>query len=218
MPQGMLGRRRPEAKSTPSPVRKRYGDIINSLMDIPWNKDDDGESTPYKLRLTPEALTARNNYAGQVEKKLAPGGEFEFMTDWGGKLVGNSTRLAGLIHCAKYYHRPHQYEIEESTMKTAISMADALADHAKVAFQLMGRDKRMECAQAINDWLIRERISFFTARDALEKIKGKFPTMAEVNDGLLMMEERYHISKVDIRRFGPGRRSSQRYKVNPHNL
>ena len=97
-------------------------------------------------------------------------------------------------------------------------MADALADHAKVAFQLMGRDKRMECAQTINDWLIRERISFFTARDALEKIKGKFPTMAEVNDGLLMMEERYHISKVDIRRSGPGRRSSQRYQVNPYNL
>ena len=84
-------------------------------------------------------LTARNNYTGQVEKKLAPGGEFEFMTDWGGKLVGNSTRLAGLIHCAKYYHRPHQYEIEESTMKNSHFHGRCLSGSCKSGLSAHGK-------------------------------------------------------------------------------
>lgn len=87
---------------------------------------------------------------------------------------------------------------------------------ARVAFGLMGVDDAIECARAILKWVVREKLSSFTGRSCLEKLKGRWPKMALLEPGFTVLEERGYIRLADPlpQRHGPGRRP-QRYLVNP---
>lgn len=214
MPQSRLGGRAIETTPVPVELVNSWRATLFRLLETAWATGEDGEKAGHGIGLTAEALDLWKQFAAMVEAGLLPGGEFEYMSDWGGKFPGQAIRLAGLIHVST---SPDPLSpISRQTMSAALSVAAVLADHAKAAYGLMGSDPSQECAKAILRWIERDRLDAFTARDALRAVRGRFPTMEKVNPGLAILEERGFIFGVtsDQKR-GPGRKPSAVYTVNP---
>ena len=216
MPESILGYRdNKKAKPVPLEVAEGWRQTVYRLLAIPWAINENGEKTAYRIELDPAAYTLWERFADMVEIGLRPGGEFEHMTDWAGKFPGQAIRLAGLFHVATVSD-PHKLVVAPDTMRSALSVAAILAEHAKTAYGLMGTDPAQDCARSILRWLIRDRVTGFTARDALRCVRGRYPTMEKVNAGLSILEDRAFIFEASGEsRRGPGRKPSAAYIVNP---
>ena len=215
MPKSRLGERAIETKPVPIEITEAWRQSVHRILTLPWGVNESGEKTAYRIGLDPAAYALWGQFAGMVEAELRPGGQFEFMTDWAGKFPGQAVRLAGLLHVATTPD-PHKSAITPDTMRSALSVAAILAEHAKAAFGLMGTDPAQDCARSILRWIIRDRVTGFTARDALRCVRGRYPTMEKVNAGLSILEDRAFIFAASGEpRKGPGRKPSAAYIVNP---
>lgn len=216
MPQSLLGNRDDENnKPVPLELSGGWRQTVHRLLALPWAINENGDKTAYKIGLEPAAYALWVRFTKIVEAGLRPGGDFEYMTDWAGKFPGQAIRLAGLFHAATVPD-PHKLAITADTMNSALSVAAILAEHAKAAFGLMGTDPAQDCARSILLWIMRDRVTGFTARDALRCVRGRYPTMEKVNAGLSILEDRAFIFEASGEpRKGPGRKPSATYIVNP---
>ncbi len=215
LPQSRVGMREVEPRPIPPAVLARYAAKISSILDLPWNTDQTGRPAPYFLRLAPEAYQEWLAFHRDVEGELRPGGDLELIADWGGKLHGAAARLAGVLHLFAH-DAPHVEPISLETMRQALSLAALLAEHARAAFSLMGQDPDIECARHVLAWIQRKRMESFTARDALNGVRGRYPKMEQVNAGLAILVDRAYVFPREAEaRPGPGRKPSAGYVVNP---
>ena len=213
LPISKLGFRDAESRPIPEELKQRYAYKIRDLLAIPWARNGNGAKTSHIIRLSSEALLLWKNMFASVEDDLQVGGGYEHMRDWAGKFPGQLIRLAGLLHISMH-ETPQNHEVSAKTMETAICIGDVLSEHAKAVFSLMGTDKSQECAQAILEWIRRDRVSTFTARDALNKVRGRYPTMSEITPALKELEERSYIFAINSPNRSAGRPKSQEYVVN----
>lgn len=214
MPNSLFGNRAIDTEITPKMLTHQYEQLINSLLKIPWNTQENEGKKPHIVPLTAEAYSIWKKMYLKVETMLGPNGELENMTDWGGKFPGQIARVAGILHCVSA-DMPHKRPINETTMKAAVSLARPLIEHAKAAYLLMGLEPAIDCAQKILKWVQTEQVESFTGRDALEKVKGTYPTMNKVNEGLSILEERAFIFSTQRPPYNKRGRPSERYLVNP---
>lgn len=61
------------------------------------------------------------------------------MRDWGGKLPGQTLRLAGLVHVT-LHQNPSAENIDAQLMEAAINLSGHFIEHAKAAYSLLGAD------------------------------------------------------------------------------
>lgn len=86
-----------------------------------------------------------------------------------------------------------------------------MVEHAKAAFELMEQNPAMECAKAV--WNRLQHTENFTARDALDKVKGRFKSMKEVEPGLeVLLDYGLIIELEPPKKRG---RPSRQFEVNP---
>lgn len=213
LPKSLVGTRAVETYPIPSDLSEAYGSTLRNLLQLPWKRDAHGNYAPYLLSLSHEARTTWYAFAQSIEGDLADGGPLCRMRDWGGKLTGQTLRLAGLCHVT-LHEIPQHHPISGQTLESAVTLVKLLIEHARAVFNLMGADDSIECAKAILQWLRQERLSTFTGRNALEKVKGRWPKMALVNLGLTILEERGFILTRDLVSGGRGR-PSRVFLVNP---
>jgi putative DNA primase/helicase len=216
LPQSMLGQRTFETDPIPASVSAAYLHSINTMLDIPWARNEFGEPTPYVLTLEPDALKEWVEFAGKVEVGLRDGGKFETLRDWAGKLPGLAGRLAGILHCMEHLSDAHLHKVTQPTMANALELGTALTSHAMAAFALIGADPNIEAAKKVLAWIQRGAVEEFTATDCYRSLRGTYPRMEMIRSALGVLEERLHIfpAKVETNE-GPGRPPSPAYKVNP---
>lgn len=218
MPESLLGRRKLEPDPMPALVRDRFHNAILDLLPRQWDGDP---PTPLRLELSQDAYRLWLDFAAGVEKGLAPGGEFEGMSDWGGKLPGAVARIAGLFHLIGH-ERPAEARIDGETMRRAAYMGAFLAAHAKAAYDLMGADDRLEGGKRVLEWIRRRALQQFSARDCFHGVRGQtsiFTHMEVVQAALEELEDRGFIRSLPPERAGgPGRKPSPQYQVNPATL
>ncbi|MBD5417082.1 MAG: DUF3987 domain-containing protein [Desulfovibrio sp.] len=218
MPESLLGRRKMEPDPMPAPVRDRFHNAILDLLPRQWDGDP---PAPMRLELSQDAYRLWHDFAAGVEKGLAPGGEFEGMSDWGGKLPGAVARIAALFHLIGH-ERPADAKIDGETMRRAAYMGALLAAHAKAAYDLMGTDNRLEGGKRVLEWIRRRALQQFSARDCFHGVRGQtsiFTHMEVVQAALEELEERGFIRELPLGRpAGPGRKPSPQYQVNPATL
>ena len=217
MPESLLGRREMEPMPMPQDVKERFHNAVKALLPTHWSTDT---PEPITLELSEEAYQIWLAFAGEVEKGLAPGGEFEGLNDWGGKLAGAVARIAGLFHLVTY-DRPEELKVQGETMMQAVYMGSFLAEHAKAAYALMGTDDTIERAKKVLEWIRREARTRFTIRDCQQALKQNtlFSHVDTLKAALKELEERYFIWEQPAEpRQGPGRRPSPVYLVNPATL
>ena len=217
MPESLLGRRKLEPEPMPQDVKARFHAAVQALLPTYWSTDT---PEPITLELSQEAYQVWLAFANEVEKGLAPGGDFEGLNDWGGKLAGAVARIAGLFHLVTH-ERPEELKVQAPTMMQATYLGGLLTEHAKAAYALMGTDDTIEGAKKVLEWIRREARTSFTVRDCQQKMKqcALFSHVDALKAALRELEERYFIweQPADTRQ-GPGRRPGPLYLVNPATL
>lgn len=209
IPQSRVGLRHVETFPVPESLRLRWRQTLRHLLALPWNPLGSGQP----LRLEHESKSLWLDFAAHVERNLAEGGRLSAIRDWGGKLPGQVLRLAGLCHAAQHAS-PETCPINTLTMSAVLQLADGLMEHARAAYSLMGADEGMECAKAILRWVEHDGLTSFTARSALEKVKGRWPRMDKVNAGLHVLEDWAYIAPLEPET-GKRGRPTRVYMVNP---
>lgn len=211
----MLGRRRVMAEPIPESIAAAYNQNIKALLDIPWAFNEFGEPTPHWLRLERDALTQWMRFYEKVESALGPGGGYQGMQDWAGKLPGLAGRLAGIFHCMEHLAQAPRLAIEPQLMAKALELGGLLASHARAAFGMIGADPSIEGAKTVLAWIKRNRIEEFSRRECHRDLRGTFTHVAKLKPGLKVLEERGYLFPLDSDSTGPGRPPGPYYKVNP---
>lgn len=205
LPNSALGYRDIETKPIPEAVAHVYASGLRRLLDM--------RGAALVLTLAPAAYARWKEFAQAVEVELRPGGEFEGMTDWAGKLPGAAARIAGLFHCVEA-DLPGARTVSGETMEQALGLAALLADHAREALGLMGCDPTRAAALKVLGWIKRTSTMTFTARDCFRALNGSFNSMEDLRPGLLALVERGYLRDVAQAPRERGR-PSQVYEVNP---
>ena len=159
----------------------------------------------------------------QVEDMLGKGGTLDMIQDWGGKLVGETLRLAGIMHCVRHAGgNPLQHEMDAETMGAAVQIAEYLIPHAELVLTQMssgndyGGDEIAELAQILLKWVARKKNSTFKKRDAHQDISRFKNQQVEALDPVLAeLEKRGYIREQPAKKSGRGRPPSPQYEVNP---
>lgn len=211
MPESLLGRRKLEPAPMNPAVKSRFHDKVRGILPSRWSSD---MPEPVALELSPEAYQLWLAFAGEVEKGLAPGGEFDGMNDWGGKLAGAVVRIAGLFHLVTY-DRPEELKITPGTMQQAVYLGALLTEHAKAAYALMGTDETIEGAKKVLEWIRRQAAERFSTQECWQAVRGYFRHMPPLLEALKELEERSFIKEVSVEKQGAGRKARPDYLVNP---
>ena len=217
LPESLLGKRKIEPAPMNPGTRARFHDKVRSLLPTTWGSDMPGPTT---LELSDDAYQLWKKFALEVEKGLAPGGEFEGMTDWGGKLAGTMARIAALFHLATH-DKPETLKITPETMRQAAYLGAFLIEHAKAAYAVMGADESTNGARRVLDWIQRKAVERFTGRECWQDLRKQtaFPHIDAVHNALAELEDRDFIRELPAQeKRGPGRKPSPTYAVNPRAL
>jgi hypothetical protein len=135
--------------------KKTENEYINNMHKLlrsePAGKD--GQSwEPHILRLSAEALQIRNKFEAEVEKMLGPEGKLHHAADWGGKLVGNTVRIAGLLNISSQIDGPGIWtnkKITAESMEGAVRLGHALINHALKTFELLEVNQELELVKYV---------------------------------------------------------------------
>jgi len=139
------------------------------------------------------------------------------VADWGSKLVGATTRLAGLVHLAAHLRDGWGCPIDEDTMSAAARLGHDFLAHALAAFDHMGADPTIDDARAVLDWIDRTRPERFTKRELFTGMsRGRFKKVVDLDPCLELLEQHGHIRRTpDATRVGRGRPPSPTFLVHP---
>jgi len=136
VPGGYVGWRDVDPDILPSQVTEQYHAIIRGLV---------ADNEPRTLLLSPDCYEAYLEWAKEVEGWLQPHGRLGHMVDWGGKLVGNTVRIAGNLHmvadCFNFEKIP---EIQAATFAQAVRIARWATIHAEEALDVIGRQSDVQ--------------------------------------------------------------------------
>jgi hypothetical protein len=193
-------------------AREAYHQTVQEMADFPLGDE-------HILSLAPDASAALRAWEAEIEAMLRDGGDMELMRDWGGKLAGETLRLAAVLHCVR---NCENYEsalgvIKKPTIEAAISIARYLIPHAEAVLRMMEAegDSIVADAQYILAWIERHNRRKFTKRDAQQHGKKRFPKATDIDPALAELVERGYIRLRPPEPAHPGRPPSPSYEVNP---
>lgn len=133
IPVSRIGSRSYETKDIPEPARKKYNDLIYSLLGIP----DVVENR--EIRFSEKAHNMSRIFFDEIEHRLID--DLEDIDTWAGKFHGQVMRIAGVLHCIKHELGAYNVLLEDDTMRAAIEIGRYFLEHAKAAFEIMGANE-----------------------------------------------------------------------------
>lgn len=210
LPPSNLGSRTGEGKRVDAFILTNYSNRVKGLLDA--GKARNGERSGL-IQLTEPARQRWQEHARSIEAELAPGGKFEFCTDWGGKLAGATARIAALFHLTRHGEHGVSAKVAIDDMEAAIATANALASHALAVYGLMGADEDLEGAKVLLSWIRRHGLTEFTKREAHHNHQSRFTKAEALNEPLNVLTERGYIAEKP-KEEGKGRPRAA-YLVNP---
>ena len=213
IPKSYVGQRHYRSAPVPEEVYQRYANCITNILQDEYSADVE------QITLSPEADRMLEAFAEELEPRLKE--EYADISDWAGKLVGNTLRIAGLL-CRASVSRSHGLmEISEALVVDAGTMANAIhigryfLEHARAAFSLMGADQKVKNCEYVIDAIVKAGLSEFKLRDAMRlcrSLKTKEalqPVLDQLADyGYIALKEAPVYS-------GKGRPPAPVYLVNP---
>lgn len=215
-PRSLVGSRDLDSAPMPPDVYAAYRDLIYNIL---RETREDGEQI---IRLTPDAKERLASYYQWVEKRLA--GEYSMYSDWLGKLVGNTLRIAGILARASTLRddgilpENHPIVIDTAVMENAIRIGRYFLVHAVNAYGNMG--VRSDCKSALMalDKVKQRGCKTITRRDIMRLCR--WVGSAEEAQTILGALEDYgyvRLSSVDVSdKLRAGRPKNAVYTVNPY--
>ena len=181
--------------------------------------EDEYPQRPEVITLSPEASKLLTDFAEETEPKLKT--DYAEISDWAGKLVGNTLRIAGLLcragvcRAPEFLNENEALEVSGGTMADAIRLGRYYLSHSMAVHDAIPQSSMYRQAEKILQ-MIRERsLVEFTRRDAM-RFCQTFKRADEIQPVLDFLEDMGYIASVETRpSCGRGRPSLPRYMVNP---
>jgi replicative DNA helicase len=213
LPENTVGRRKIGADPVPMSVAADYLSNLHALVLTLAEWTD-----PAVLVLTPAANERVLDIERAVEPRLAPGGAWSHIVDWGSKYTGAVVRIAGLIHLSEHLRDGWGQPVDADTIERAAMIGDYYAAHALAAFDDMGADQSTRNARVILAWIERTGSTAFTKREVFRALKSsQLPTAGDFDPPLSVLEAHGYLRPLDPptpKRAG-GRPPSPSYLVHP---
>ncbi|WP_436525337.1 DUF3987 domain-containing protein [Actinoplanes sp. HUAS TT8] len=213
VPENTVGRRRIGTDPIPTEVAAAYQANLHSLV-----LSLAGWTDPAVLVLATEANERVLDIERQVEPRLAPGGAWAHIVDWGSKYTGAVVRIAGLLHLAENPNAGWPGTITAETLDRAARIGEFYAAHALGAFDDMGADVATRNARHVLAWIERTGTTALTKRELFRAVQcAQIKTMADLDPALAVLEAHGYLRPLDPpapKRTG-GRPPSPSYLVHP---
>lgn len=213
LPTNTVGRRR-VGPLPPSPdIVEAYSDRLSAIV-IDLHRLDE----PAVLPLSRSAQERVLQFEAELEPQLAPGAALGHITDWASKLVGATTRLAGLLHVAEAgVDAALSGAIDSRTIDAGTRLGTYYLTHALAVFDYMGADPLVEDARHLVDWIGRRGQPAFTRREAYAPNRSRFAKPADLDPALALLVDHGFIQPLEApaRGSGGGRPASPRFAVHP---
>lgn len=205
MPKSTVGRRSFSTEPIPEGVKSRYRDLVETILS--------GNNEQEPISLDDGAADVLEALFNEVEGRLK--GDLAEIQDWAGKFVGAVLRIGGILHVMKYPKDSMFDPVDRETMENAVSIGRYFLEHAKAAYSLMGADAVNKNARLFLAAVKRKRLAEFSRRDAMRLYRGckTVESLQPVLDQLC--EYGYLAVKPVPPSYGPGRKPSDTYLVNP---
>lgn len=205
MPKSTVGSRSFSTKPIPEGVRARYQALIETIL------SSDNEQEP--ISLDDGAREVLEDLFNEIEGRLK--GDLAEISDWAGKFVGAVLRIGGILHVMKYPKDSMFDPVDRETMENAVSIGRYFLEHAKAAYSLMGADAVNKNARLFLAAVKRKRLAEFSRRDAMRLCRS-FKTADSLQPVLNRLCEYGYIAVKPVPpSYGPGRKPSDTYLVNP---
>jgi hypothetical protein len=218
VPYSRLGDREIRPAPLLSSVCEKYAEQMTRLLSMSADEDDSGAPIPHITFFSEEADDAAAEFERWIEPRLSPGADLGYMGDWAGKLVGQTCRIATLLHLAELAEAPEpwRFHVERDTFLAARRIAEYLIPHAQAAFQAMGTDPIANRAGLILAWVKKSGKTQFQKREVFNAMRAQFDRAAEVDEPLVILLEHGFIRQMPAeKRSGPGQPPSPSFRVHP---
>ncbi|MEU6720193.1 DUF3987 domain-containing protein [Nonomuraea sp. NPDC046802] len=215
LPDPMLGSRKASPAPIPIPVQQTYSDNMTGLV-LSLHGTAERVRPRHMLTFTPEAREAIIQLLDQTEPRFCFGGDLHHMTDWGGKLVGATVRIAALLHLATHHNDGRSQPITAGIFAAACQIIEYYTGHAKAAYDAIGADPVVADARALLEWASRTATSRFTARNVLTGFR-RFKTLASLEPALRLLEAHGWLRRLPVPTPGArgGRPAAPAYELHP---
>ena len=210
LPKSRLGNRFDEPHDIPVDIKRQYENGIYELLRVQPQLNETGLEIPRILTLDNDARLIWKSFLAEVEHMLGPNSELQYIQDWGGKLVGNSLRIAGLMHLVE--HGTGNLVIGPSSMGNAVTLCRLLKEHAKCAFGVIGNDENINNAKKVFSWIERNGFVGFAKAVCHKALEGSFPRVDVLDKALKVLEERNIVKLHMVHTKG---RTANCYEINP---
>jgi replicative DNA helicase len=214
VPESLLGHRNNRPDPMPAHQESAYQlntkSLILSLARL---------TEPATLTFTADAQEAIMQLLADIEPRFRADGDLAHMTDWGGKLVGVTVRIAGLLHLAKNFRDGWSAPITADTFADARDITGYYTEHAKAAYDTIGADPATIDAKSILEWARNTTTTRFTTRDILPALR-RFKKVTDLDPGLRVLESHGWIRRLPPppRNGRTGRPAAPTYELHPHAL
>ncbi len=222
MPRSRVGDRPFNGPQIPEAVQNAYGARIRNMLEDPYPPDRNPE--PELITLSPEASATLEDFHYEMEAFLKEE-ENNALLEWGGKLVGNTARIAALL-CRASVDRGHDsgdYElflpelvIDGKTMAGAVEIARYYLAHARAVFGVTGVDPMIKDCMKTLERIREKQFRTFKLRD-IQLASSQCPKKETLMPILEQLEDHEYIRRLDpVPYSGKGRPSTFSWEVNPY--
>lgn len=160
-PTSTMGQRPYQEPPPGIPRQAAFHRRIRELLDCDLPLDDRGRLTPADIKLSPGAFCVWREYHDQVERELAPLGDFACIADFAAKSADNAVRIAGCLHM----YAGSQGAMQSDTMQRAVRLAYWYLRETLRVLDLLDEPQEWADARLLDSWL--EERSHCAARDVL---------------------------------------------------
>ncbi|MDA3644170.1 DUF3987 domain-containing protein [Saccharopolyspora indica] len=211
LPENTVGTRLADPPPVPTEILAAYDENLRGLVMTLHEWTD-----PAVFAFSPEANEVLIDLHNTIEPKLHPQrGEWAHIGDWAGKQVGQTARLAALLHAAQHPGEPWARPVDRDLAEAARTLGDYFAQHALAVFERLGADPAVQGARTVLQWITQNQIRAFTKREAHRSLASRFPSATDLNPALAMLEDHGHIACVEQPHTGRGRPRSPSYWTHP---
>ena len=218
LPDSLVGTRLyDEARAVDPSARHRYARTVRALLALPSPVTAEDPGARHPLRLTGAALSVWTEYANQVERRQADGGDLSPIRDWASKLAGAVARIAGGLHLAENAGHPAPWTVPFAppTVAAAWAIGEYLIPHALAAYGQMGADPRLVLARRILRWIERHGLPHFKRWECHQQMRD-VTSAEDLMPALALLCERHYLRPVEAAPSpGRGRPKGPEYEVHP---
>jgi hypothetical protein len=177
-----------------------YWHAIAQLLEMPSIEDREvGGLAPSCLALSPEARTVLVTAYDEIEVAQSARNDLESIRDWASKAAEHACRIAGVLTLIA---DPKAYSISGEAMVNALTLMQFYMGEYSRLVGSAGVPEAITHAQALLDWLRRDRRSRVTARDVMRLGPGRAIRSADTaRTALRTLEEHGWLTTDDGRTY-----------------